>query len=599
MPGAIFILFLLTLFINPLIKLIYPSASLGRRELLLVYIMMVMASPIPHLFIWRLLCSLTYPFYYATPENEWRELILPHLPNWMMPHSPQTARLFYEGAGGGQPIPWAAWEPIFLAWLPFIWALFLVMIAAMVILRRQWIVNERLIFPLMQVPLAMVEEAKPGDRVSGFFKNPVMWVGFSLPALWGTLHGLYNYFPDIVPVATYIDPVRMDIELFHNIQPLFVALRFNIIGFFYFLKTEIAFSLWFFNLLSYVARGVFGLLGIVSTETSGAGHPVPNLILAYQAMGAMLALFFGGLWTARLHLQAVFRKAFRGDMTVDDSDEILSYRAAVLVLLVGSLVLVTWLWLAGMPIWVALGLLFLGSVIIFGYTRVVSEGGLSDGSPPVVPAGILVSAVGTSAIGPSGLAILGVTMWWTIGRNFVMTACAQSLRMGEDLGGNKRPLFWVIIAALAIALCASVWTIMYLSHAFGAINLSWIYGGGFSYVEKLMRTTPDPNLWTWINMAIGTSIMGGLMVARRVYLWWPFHPLGYAIGPVWIMDHLWFNMFLAWLIKVLVLKYGGARLYIKTRPFFIGMILGYFTPGGFYMIIDHFNDMNGNIIFWG
>jgi hypothetical protein len=56
-------------------------------------------------------------------------------------------------------------------------------------------------------------------------------------------------------------------------------------------------------------------------------------------------------------------------------------------------------------------------------------------------------------------------------------------------------------------------------------------------------------------------------------------------------------MFLAWLIKVLVLKYGGARLY--TRPFFIGMILGYFTPGGFYMIVDHFNDMNGNIIFWG
>ena len=113
-----------------------------------------------------------------------------------------------------------------------------------------------------------------------------------------------------------------------------------------------------------------------------------------------------------------------------------------------------------------------------------------------------------------------------------MTACAQSLRMGEDLDGNKRPLFWVIVAALAIALCASVWTIMYLSHAFGAINLSWIHGGGYSYVEKLMRTTPGPNLWTWINMAIGTSIMGGLMVARRVYLWWPFHPLGYAIGPV-------------------------------------------------------------------
>ena len=107
MPGAIFILFLLTLFINPFIKLIHSGASLCRRELLLVYIRMVMASPIPHLFIWRLLCSLTYPFYYATPENEWRELILPHLPEWMMPHGPQSARLFYEGTGGTQPIPWA------------------------------------------------------------------------------------------------------------------------------------------------------------------------------------------------------------------------------------------------------------------------------------------------------------------------------------------------------------------------------------------------------------------------------------------------------------------------------------------------------------
>ena len=96
MPGAIFILFLLTLFRNPFIKLIHSGASLCRRELLLVYIMMVMASPIPHLFIWRLLCSLTYPFYYATPENEWRELILPNLPEWMMPHGPQSARLFYR-----------------------------------------------------------------------------------------------------------------------------------------------------------------------------------------------------------------------------------------------------------------------------------------------------------------------------------------------------------------------------------------------------------------------------------------------------------------------------------------------------------------------
>ena len=46
MPGAVFLLFVLGLFINPLLKLIHPRVGLNRRELLVVYIMMVMASPL-------------------------------------------------------------------------------------------------------------------------------------------------------------------------------------------------------------------------------------------------------------------------------------------------------------------------------------------------------------------------------------------------------------------------------------------------------------------------------------------------------------------------------------------------------------------------
>ena len=49
----------------------------------------------------------------------------------------------------------------------------------------------------------------------------------------------------------------------------------------------------------------------------------------------------------------------------------------------------------------------------------------------------------------------------------------------------------------------------------------------------------------------------------------------------------------------MVLKYGGVGLYLKTRPFFFGMILGHVSPGGFYLIVDHFTGMTGNVIFWG
>ena len=81
MPGPVFLLFVLRLFINPLLKLIHPRASLNRPELLVVYIMMVMASPIPILFVGKFLSAISYPSYYATAANEWRELIHPHIPD--------------------------------------------------------------------------------------------------------------------------------------------------------------------------------------------------------------------------------------------------------------------------------------------------------------------------------------------------------------------------------------------------------------------------------------------------------------------------------------------------------------------------------------
>ena len=42
--GALFLLFVLAGLINPLLKSIHPRAGLNRGELLLIYIMMVMAS---------------------------------------------------------------------------------------------------------------------------------------------------------------------------------------------------------------------------------------------------------------------------------------------------------------------------------------------------------------------------------------------------------------------------------------------------------------------------------------------------------------------------------------------------------------------------
>ena len=600
--GALFLLFLLTGLVNPLFKRIHPRVGLNRRELLLIYIMMVMASPIPTLFAGRIIGTILAPFYYATPENDWRELIHPYLPSWLYPRNLRIANFYYEGVEQGHAIPWEDWLPTFLAWSPFIWAMFLVMIAAMVLLRKQWVRNERLIYPLTVVPLAMTEQGEGDQRVSPFYKNPVMWAGFAIPALWGTLHGLYNYFPEVVPIARDVDMIHLIVPIFRNTTELQFKFRFNILGFFYFLKTEIAFSLWFFNLLSNALRGTMGVLGITTSENLGPGHAIVNPILIHQSMGSMLVLFLGGLWAARRHLKDVLRKAFLRDPGVDDSEEILSYRTAVIILIAGSLVMMGWLWLAGMPVWLGLALLFVAAALLVGFSRIVAESGLSDGAPPAVPAGILMSAIGSSVVGAKGLVALASLSFLTAGvRSFVMTSCANSLKMGEELKGNRRPLFWAMILALIVGLAASIWMVMFLSHRYGALNLKIVGGwqGDYAYIGNLIRSPTGPHLWGWINTGIGAAIMALLMMARWRYIWWPLHPLGYPVSPIVIMDHLWFNMFLAWFIKIIVLKYGGVALYKKTRPFFIGMIAGHIVPGGFFLIVDHFTGMTGNVIFWG
>ena len=71
--------------------------------------------------------------------------------------------------GAAYAVPWKAWLLALAAWQPFIWSLFLMMIASMVVLRRQWIDNERLVYPLVQVPLAMTAMGAANERWPPFF----------------------------------------------------------------------------------------------------------------------------------------------------------------------------------------------------------------------------------------------------------------------------------------------------------------------------------------------------------------------------------------------------------------------------------------------
>ena len=82
-----------------------------------------------------------------------------------------------------------------------------------------------------------------------------------------------------------------------------------------------------------------------------------------------------------------------------------------------------------------------------------------------------------------------------------------------------------------------------------------------------------------MNMGFGASAMGLLTFLRYKYLWWPLHPLGLTVAGSRVMDWTWFSIFLAWLVKIAVLHYGGPRMFRALRPFFLGLVLGQFVSG--------------------
>ena len=128
---------------------------------------------------------------------------------------------------------------------------------------------------------------------------------------------------------------------------------------------------------------------------------------------------------------------------------------------------------------------------------------------------------------------------------------------------------------------------IYSGYTVGTLNASikgsggpWFFGDGMS---RLVANLVIPNMTTpitkdiivprYIFMAIGAFVMGGLMLLHSKFLWWPVHYIGFPIAETLPLRQWWFAIFLAWLIKGLILKFGGHNVYKKSVSFFLGIIL--------------------------
>ena len=175
LPPAVIGLFFFLVLGNRLLERLNNRFGLSPRELMGIYCMMLVASMISSRGIMeKLIPALIAVNYFTNETNSWDTLFFPHIKPWLIPFSPEQkgqaaiAISFYEGIQTGDSLPWRAWIEPLCVWGVLVFLVFTAFLCLAAILRKQWIENEKLTFPLVSLPLEFVHEGR------GFLRNRLM-----------------------------------------------------------------------------------------------------------------------------------------------------------------------------------------------------------------------------------------------------------------------------------------------------------------------------------------------------------------------------------------------------------------------------------------
>ena len=417
-------------------------------------------------------------------------------------------------------------------------------------------------------------------------RQRLFWAGFAVPMGiigWNMISYFYPLFPAIDLTGRYLPLAR-------GFPPIYTRIYLPVIAFAFLSPREVSFSVWFFHLLAVIQIGIFNTFGFdIGRADVYCSQPAS---ISWQEAGAFTVMVFWSLIMARSHFKDVLKKAIWGDPKVDDSMEMLSYRTAVFGGIIGLIYMVCWLRASGMDFLVIATFLAAVFVLYIGVTRIVVEGGLIFMRGPIIAQTFTFYTLGVTNIPAAGMTALAFSYGWFCDiKSFFMPAVAHSAKVCDMARLNKRDVLRAVVVALVAAIAISIFYTLYLGYSHGAYNFGdWIFRGGatapFDNIVTKLKNPFGPDKRALTLYGIGAAVMVPLIFMRYRFTWWPLHPVGFAVAMSLPITLTAFSIFLAWLAKTIILRLGGLTLYNKTKPFFFGLLAGFFIGCGISFLVD-------------
>ena len=560
---------------NQVLKRFLPRMALSQGELLVIYVMLSVASATAgHSMMEILVSTLGHAFWFATPENDWKDLFWRYIPRWLAVADKDVLSGYYEGDSTlytKQHL--LGWLTPVMSWFGFLFAMLFVMVCITLIVRKPWTEDEKLAYPIIQLPARMTSE--------GFFTNRLMWIAFGLTMAFDIINGLHHIFPAIPSVFEKEYRFRFTEKPFSAMGWLRLGIYPFVLGIGFLIPLDLLFSSWFFFWV-WKGQQIFG--STVGLE--GTGYPYIN----YQGFGAYMGIFLIAVWRGRKYLQNL--SGTKVD-TMSTRDEPVSHRTLILALIAGVAFLVFFCLKAGMSLWAILA--FFG--LYFAFSTAVSRMRAELGSPMhdlhyTGPERVMVAAVGTRPLGPNNLSMF--SFFWFFTRTFdshPMPHQLEGFKLASTSGVRSRFMLFAILAALFVGILSQFWALISIPYRLGAVHemspVPLIYGAEpWRNLQNWLTHPLDPDYWALGFTGIGLLFSLLLMLMRMKFFWFPFHPAAYAaVCGSWAVNYIWFTLLVAWGLKLILLKYGGRNAHRKAMPFFLGLILGQFTAGSLWTIL--------------
>lgn len=566
MPTALYLLFA---------RLFRRWLPFEDHELIITYVVLTATIPIVGFGGLRFLVTgMGYLPFFSETNTQWLEYV-PVLGKLPVLQNLDAIRALYQG---GKPVPWQWWIIPIGFWSVYLLCISAIWICLAGILRRIWIDQERLTFPIAMMPLQVMN---PKEDI---FRKPLFWIGFAVPVILQSLLVLHDWFP-AVPAMTLksydVKALVFSSPPWNAIPSMPVSFYPMAVGLAYFVPGGVSLSCWVFAVamrLVYVAAAVFG---VEAADSAASRFPFRE----EQAAGAWLALAAIVIWGARHHWRTVIA-------SVSDKEQEAVRRLAMLagglsLLCIGMMALV------GIPVLAAAIVFAVYVAYVLSGARVRAEAGAMWTFAPLgwSPHRTMTSIIGANGLDDQALIAGGHfnLIHWDI-RAQSLPYLMEGLDIAEKSGIKWQTVLKLVAIGTVTALTIGWWTTLSKIYEVGAATAK---ANNYPLVKVQQTFTEAHRVATqakgWDPQGVAAALFG---VGLTVLLTWTrragvfgLHPIGYVLSNTLIMNSFILPFFMAWLIKTVVLRFGGHKAYRTSVPMFVGIILGDVVIQGVWALV--------------